>query len=129
MKTYLKLLLLGAILFGNQVLIADENIDIFTNNNYLSKLQKSDKPTLVKFWASWCRACTTMNPEFAKASETMKGKVNFASVNVDTQDILADKYNIRSLPTVILFKKDKIVEMSIGSMNQEEIEDLVKKAL
>lgn len=126
MKTYIKALLLGAILI-TQPATAKENIQTLTDENYLSVLLKSDKPTLVKFWAPWCRACTKMTPEFKKASETMKGKVNFAQVNVDEQESVSDIYQIRSLPTIILFKKDKIIKKSVGSRNQESIEKFIKK--
>lgn len=127
MKKLTTLLLFGAILFNTPALIAqDKNIVVLTDSNYLSTLLKSDKPTLVKFWASWCRACTVMTPEFDKASKSLKGKVNFASVNVDAQGQVASRYQIRSLPTIILFKKDKIIQQSVGSMSQAEIEAFIK---
>jgi len=127
MKKLLKALLLGAILFNTQILLAqNKNIVALTDANYLSHLLKSDKPTVIKFWASWCRACTVMTPEFDKASKALKGKVNFASVDVDAQGEVASKYQIRSLPTIILFKKDKIIQKSVGSMSQAEIEDFIK---
>lgn len=126
MKTYIKALLLGAILITHPA-TAKENIQTLTDENYLSVLLKSDKPTLVKFWAPWCRACTKMTPEFEKASQSMKGKVNFAQINVDEQESVSNTYQIRSLPTIILFKKNKIIKKSVGSRNQESIEKFVKK--
>ncbi|MBA1421615.1 MAG: thioredoxin [Epsilonproteobacteria bacterium] len=109
MKTLSKLILLGSILLTTQGALArDNSIVELTNSNYLSKLLKSDKPVLVKFWASWCRPCRTMTPKFHKAAHTFKGKVTFAEVNVDTQKQVATRYQIRSLPTMILFKKDNL---------------------
>ncbi len=130
MKILSKLILLGSILLTTQSAIArDNSIVELTDSNYLSKLLKSDKPVLVKFWASWCRPCRRMTPEYHKAAHTFKGKVTFAEVNVDTQKQVAQRYQIRSLPTMILFKKDKIVNKSIGSLKQKQIEAFVKKSL
>ena len=130
MKILTKLILLGSILLTTpHALAKDQNVLELTNSNYLSKLLTSDKPVLVKFWASWCRPCRTMTPEFSKAAQTFKGKVTFAEVNVDTQKQVAQVYQIRSLPTMILFRKNKIIKKSIGSLKQKQIEALVKKSL
>ena len=130
MKTLSKLILLGSILLTTQGALArDNSIVELTNSNYLSKLLKSDKPVLVKFWASWCRPCRTMTPKFHKAANTFKDKVTFAEVNVDTQKQVAQRYQIRSLPTMILFKKDKIINKTVGSLSQKQIEAFVKRSL
>jgi len=130
MKTLSKLILLGSILFTTQSAIArDNSIVELTNSNYLTKLLKSDKPILVKFWASWCRPCRTMTPKFHNAAKTFKGKVTFAEVNVDKQKQVAARYQIHSLPTMILFKKDKIINKTVGSLSQKQIEAFVKNSL
>lgn len=130
MKTLSKLILIGSIFLTTQNVIAKDNsIVTLTNSNYLSTLLKSDKPVLVKFWASWCRPCRTMTPKFKQAAQTLKGKVVFAQVNVDEQEQLARRYQVRSLPTMILFKKDKIIDKKVGSLSQKNIEAFAKKAL
>jgi len=129
MKTLSKLILLGSILLTTQSTLARDNSIIeLTNSNYLSKLLKSDTPVLVKFWASWCKPCRTMTPKFHNAAKTFKGKVTFAEVNVDTQKQVAARYQIRSLPTMILFKKDKIINKTVGSLSQKQIEAFVKNS-
>ncbi|PTB83863.1 thioredoxin [Sulfurovum lithotrophicum] len=130
MKTLSKLILLGSILLTTQSTLArDNSIVELTNSNYLSKLRKSDKPVLVKFWAPWCKPCRTMTPKFHNAARTFKGKVTFAEVNVDKQKQLSRRYRIRSLPTMILFKKDKIINKTVGSLSQKQIEAFVKNSL
>ena len=130
MKTLHKLTLLGFILLSTQTAMAKDNtILTLTNSNYLSKLLTSDKPVLVKFWASWCRACRTMTPKFHSAAKTLKGKVTFAQLNVDEQKQVAARYQIRSLPTMILFNKDKILNKTVGSLSQKQIEAFVKNSL
>jgi len=130
MKILHTLILLGLLLLSTQTLMAKDNsITTLTNSNYLSVLLKSDKPVLVKFWASWCRPCRTMTPKFHDAAKTFKGKVTFAQLNVDEQKQVAARYQIRSLPTMILFKKDKILNKTVGSLSQKQIENFVKKSL
>ena len=130
MKTLSKLILLGSLLLTTQNATAKDNgLLQLTNSNYLSTLLKSDKPVLVKFWASWCRPCRTMTPEYLKAAKTFKGKVTFAEANVDEQKQLAQTYQVRSLPTMILFRKNKIINKSIGSLSQKQIEAFVKSSL
>jgi thioredoxin 1 len=130
MKIFYTLLLLGSIALSSTSLVAKEHSLLkLTNSNYLNKLLTSDKPVLVKFWASWCGPCKRMTPEYHKAAATFKGKVTFAEVNVDEQKQLSQIYQVRSIPTLILFKKNKIINRTSGSLNKKQIESFVKNAL
>ena len=121
---------MGSLLFTTQFACAkNSRIVTLTNTNYLSVLLKSDKPVLVKFWAPWCRYCVKMSPEFQKAATALNGKVTFAEVNTDRQQQVSQRYRIRSLPTLILFKKNKVIGRSSGFLSQKQIEAFVKKSL
>jgi thioredoxin len=129
MKKLIKTLLIGSALLSTQNLLANEGLVKLTATNYLSKLITSKTPVLIKFWAPWCRPCRKMTPEYKKASKAFKGKVLFSELNVDKYPDIAGRYNVHSIPTMILFKNNKIIEKATGSLDKEGIEAFVKSAL
>jgi thioredoxin len=80
---------------------------------------------VVDFWASWCGPCMMMKPEFEAAAKELKG-INLAKVDVDENNKLSGKYEIRSIPTMILFKDGKEIARNIGAIDKDEIISLAK---
>src|SRR3989344_6777705 len=82
---------------------------------------------VVDFWAPWCGPCQMMGPEFEKASREFKGKIKFAKVNVDEEQELAQRFQIRGIPTMILFKDKEQTKRVSGAMDSEDIVRFVKE--
>ncbi|MDG6990315.1 MAG: thioredoxin [Nitrososphaerota archaeon] len=77
---------------------------------------KSQSPTVVDFYADWCGPCRMVSPVIESLSQQYAGKVNFAKVDTDANQSLAMRYNILSIPTVMIFKGGRMVDKIIGAM-------------
>lgn len=84
-------------------------------------------PVLVDFWAAWCAPCQMLMPILAKLADEYQGKFILAKVNTDEQPQLARQYGIRSLPTVRLFKDDKVVDEIMGAVPESTVRKLLDK--
>lgn len=78
---------------------------------------------LVDFFADWCMPCVMMAPVMQELNEKFKGKVKFGKVNIEDNQMLAGKFNVRSIPNFVLFKDGKVIQQFIGAMSEEDFED------
>ena len=97
---------------------------VITQNNFNTEVENSDKPVLIDFWASWCGPCMMMSPVVEQIKEHPEIKVG--KVNVDEEMVLAQKFMVVSIPTLILFKNGKPEITSIGFKGKEELEEIFK---
>lgn len=85
--------------------------------NFDRYLGKDELPLVVDFWASWCGPCKMMAPVFAQVAVEMKTRFRFAKVNTEQEQGLAQRYNIRSIPTLALFRNGAEVDRMAGAMD------------
>ena len=93
------------------------------NDNFEAEVIKSEKPVLVDFWATWCGPCKMLAPVLAEFAEEHKDKIKVGKVNVDEQSDLASKYQISSIPTLILFRNGQIVNTTVGYHSKDELKE------
>ena len=98
-----------------------------TKENFEEVVLKNELPVLVDFWATWCGPCKMIGPLVEELSEEMAGKVVVGKLNVDKQPELAMKYQVMSIPTLLLFKNGEIAEKRIGFMPKEKLVEMVTK--
>jgi len=87
---------------------------------------QSDKPVLADFWAPWCGPCRAMSPAVEAVAEKLANDATVVKVNVDDNPSVSSKYNIRGIPTLILFKDGKEANRLVGLSSQEQITALIK---
>jgi thioredoxin 1 len=97
-----------------------------TAENFEQEVLKSDIPVLTDFWAEWCMPCKMIAPTLEELAEEYKGKLKVAKVDVDSLPDLAQKYNIVSIPTLLLFKNGEIANQHIGAGSKTTLEGIFK---
>lgn len=85
--------------------------------------------TVVDFYADWCAPCKKFAPTFDKVSQSFDGKAKFLKVNIDNAPNVARQYNVKSIPTVIIFKNGKVVDTQVGAPQETNLKDRVQKQL
>lgn len=101
--------------------------DIVTDNNFDDEVLNSDGLVLVDFWAAWCGPCVMLSPIIEELGEDMGDKVKVLKLNVDENKETAGKFQVMSIPTVILFKDGEPVETMVGVRPKEFYEEKIKE--
>ena len=97
--------------------------------NDFNAIINSDKPTLVDFFATWCGPCKTMEPIVEETKNVLGEKAKVLKVNVDNNRTVSMKYNIRSIPTLVIFKNGEIVWRKPGVTSSKDLVEEVNKFL
>ena len=99
----------------------------FTDQNFEQEVLKSDKPTLVDFWAPWCGPCQMMGPVIDELAIEMGDKAKIGKINVDENPETATKFGVMSIPSIKIFKDGKIVKEFVGVQNKDNLKAELEK--
>lgn len=101
----------------------------FTDANFETSVLKSDKLTVVDFWAEWCWPCRAIGPVIEELSKEYAGKVNVGKVNVDNNPSVSTNYGITSIPAILFIKDGKIVDKQIGAVPKNVLDKKIQAHL
>jgi len=101
----------------------------FSDQNFDQEVLKSDKVVLVDFWATWCAPCRMISPAVEAIADEYLNRAKVGKLNVDENLSVTGRYNIRGIPTLLLFKNGQIQEQVVGATSKEALAKLLDKHL
>ncbi len=101
--------------------MAGSNTVNFDDASFDRDVLRSEVPVLVDFWAEWCGPCRQMAPTIDAVAAEYVGKLKVGKLDVDSNNITASRYQIRGIPTLLLFKGGQIVEQRVGAVGKSEV--------
>ena len=97
----------------------------FSDNSFDTDVLNSEVPVLVDFWAEWCGPCRMMTPTIDALATEYDGRVKIGKLNVDENGGTAMRYNVRGIPTLLLFKGGKVVEQKVGAVGKTDVQKMI----
>jgi thioredoxin 1 len=109
--------------------MASELIKHVTDLSFEADVLKSSQPVLVDYWAEWCGPCKQIAPILDEVSLTYQGKLQVVKMNVDENRDIPAKFNIRGIPTLMLFKDGKLAATKVGALSKAQLSAFINEQL
>jgi thioredoxin 1 len=107
--------------------MASDRILQLSDDTFDDQIGKVHGPVLVDFWAAWCGPCKMIAPSLEQLAEELAGRATVAKVNVDESGDTANKFGIRSIPTLMVFKDGRVVDQMVGAAPKDQIRRLLER--
>jgi thioredoxin 1 len=107
----------------------NKDVMVLTDDNWKKEVTETEGPVLVDFWAEWCPPCRMIAPSIDALATAYSGRAKVGKLNVDENPAVAQAFGVRSIPTLLVLKRGKVVDQQIGAVPQPRIEAMLEKQL
>jgi len=114
--------------FVSEVLMSEFVKDV-SDQDFDSEVLQSDQPVLVDFWAAWCAPCRMIAPTVDQVAQDYSGRAKVVKLNVDDNRETSARYNIRGIPTLLLFKDGEVKDQIVGATSKDQISRIIDAQL
>ena len=109
--------------------MSNQAITHVNDDQFDAEVLKSSEPVLVDFWAEWCGPCKMIAPILDELAGSYAGKLKIKKINIDHNQKTPRNYNVRGIPTLMIFKDGKVQATQIGAVGKKQLEQLIDKAI
>jgi len=100
-----------------------------SDETFEAEVKKADKPVLVDFWAEWCGPCRMIAPIIEEISEEFAGKLKVVKLDIESNPGVAQAYNIRGIPALLLFKNGEVAGQKIGALPKQQLKAWISESV
>lgn len=106
-----------------------ELVKDISDATFEAEVMKSNLPVMVDFWAEWCGPCRAMTPIVESVAQKFAGKAKIVKINVDDNQSVTQRFGIKGIPTMIVFKDGKEAERIVGATNENSVSRIIEEQL
>jgi len=106
-----------------------QNTVEITDTNFETEVLQSSIPVLIDFWAAWCGPCRALAPTVEAVADQYKARIKVGKLDVDANEATSSRFNIRGIPTLLLFKSGQVKEQIVGAVGKDVITKAIDKHL
>ena len=105
------------------------NVVTLTDENFESEVNSSEKPVLVDYWATWCGPCKMVGPIVEEIAIEFSDQLKVGKLDVDSNQASAAKQNVMSIPTLAIFKGEKLIAQQVGALSKTQLTEFIESNL